>query len=278
MYQAFIDNLQTILTGVNPLFLFTLVIFVGLYIFWRGCISSRKDNSSIFDIFIMSSLFGILLGRISFIINNWSSFASNIWYWLPYEKYGNEIHLFRVLPWRYFRVWDWGIDILLMFIGFFLMATIWSVFVKKWQWSHIFPTIFFSVQSMLGIAFLLLGGSSGNDEWIVQGVVMLLIPLVMLFLKNSTKVITKKRKDSKVPIILETFFILISTMYISHTYLTIKITDIERVGVFFFIAWSVLGTIFHMRNSRKDYVTIEKVSSVREVSPMELNQPIKLPK
>jgi hypothetical protein len=260
------------------LILFILVVFIGLYIFWRGCMSTRKNNSSVFDIFIISSTFGIIFGRISYIINNWSFFVLQVWYWLPYEKYGEEIHLFRVLPWRFFRVWDWGIDILLMFVGFFIMATIWSLLVKKWQWSHIFPTIFFTVQAMLGIAFLLLGGSSGNDEWMVQGIVMLLIPLVMLFLKNSTNVITKKRKDSIVPVVLDIFFILISTLYISHTYLTTKITEVERGGIFLFIAWSLLGIIFYIRNSRKDYVTIEKVSSVREISPLELNQPIKLPK
>ena len=278
MYQAFIDNLQRILTGINLLILFLLVIFIGLYVFWRGCVSTRKDNSSIFDTFIMSSLFGIVLGRISYIINNWSSFASQIWYWLPYEKYGNEIYLFRVLPWRFFRVWDWGIDILLMFVGFFTMATIWSILVKKWEWSHIFTTIFFSLQVMLGNSFLLLGGASGNEEWMVQGVVMLLIPLVMVFLKNSTKVIAKRRKENRVGIVLDIFFVLLSTLYISYTYLSIQITDIEKGGVIFFVIWSVLGVFFYIRSLKKDPVVIEKVSSVREVSSIELNQPIKLPK
>lgn len=278
MYQAFIDNLQNILSGINPLILFTLVIFVGLYVFWRGCISTRKNNSSVFDTFIMSSLFGIIVGRISFIINNSSSFMSQIWYWIPYEKYGDEIYLFRVLPWRFFRVWDWGIDIFLMFVGFLIMATIWSLIVKKWKWSHVFPTIFFTVQVMLGIAFLMLGGSSANEQWMVQGLVMLLIPLVLLFLSNSTKVINKKKKFNKVSMILDIFFILLSTIYISHTYLTTKITDIERYGVIIFAVWSVLGILFYIRNSKKDYVTIEKVSSVREISPIEMNHPIKLPK
>ena len=239
---------------------------------------TRKNNSSVFDTFIMSTLFGVIVGRISFILNNSSSFMSQIWYWLPYEKYGNEIHLFRVLPWRFLRVWDWGIDIFLMLVGFLIMASIWSLIVKKWKWSHVFTTIFFTVQVMLGIAFLMLGGSSANEQWIVQGSLMLLIPLVLLFLKNSTRVINKKKKFDKASLVLDVFFILLSTVYISHTYLTTNITDIERGGVIFFILWSVVGTYFYIRDSKKDYVTIEKVSSVREISPIEMNHPIKLPK
>ncbi len=278
MYRAFISNLEKILLGINPLILFLLVVFIGLFVFWRGCISTRKNNSSIFDTFLLSLFSGVIFGRISFIINNSASYISKIWYWLPYEKYGDEIYLFRLLPWRFFRVWDWGIDIFSMSIGFLIMTSVWSLFVKKWKWSDIFTTIFFTVQVMLGIAFLILGGSSSNESWMLEGLLMLLMPLILLFLKNSTKVINKKKKFDKAAMILDIFFILLSTLYISHTYLTMDISKIERGGVIFFILWAVLGTFFYILDSRKDYVTIEKVSSVREISPIEMNHPIKLPK
>ncbi len=278
MYQAFTDNLEKMLSGVSPLLLFLLVIFVGLFVFWRGCISTRKNNSSIFDTFLISSFAGVIVGRISFIINNLSSFTSRIWYWLPYEKYGDQVYLFRLLPWRFFRVWDWGIDIFSMFIGFLIIASVWGTIVKKWKWSHIFTTIFFTVQVMLGLAFLILGGANTRNTWMVEGVVMLLIPLILLFLKNSTKVINKRKKFNKVSLILDIFFVLLSTLYIAYTYLVMNISYIEKGAVILFVFWSLLGTIFYISDSKKDNVTIEKVSSVREISPVEMNHPIKLPK
>jgi len=198
VYSAILDKFQEILTSVNPFFLLLTVLLIGMYVFWRGCSETRKDISSIFDIFIISLFSGLLLGRISYIISNWTRFASSVWYWLPYEKYGDEIYLFRVLPWRFFRVWDWGIDILTMFVGFLLVASLWVLFVKKWKWSHMFTTIFFTAQIMLAISFLLLGGVSRNEQWILQGIVMVLLPSVLFFLKNSIKRIMIGKKEVRI--------------------------------------------------------------------------------
>ncbi len=278
MYLAVLEKFQEILTRVNPLFLFVIVLLFGLYVFWRGCLETRKNPSSIFDVFIISLFFGLVLGRISHIITNWSRFASSIWYWLPYERYGGETHLFRVLPWKFFRIWDWGIDILAMFVGFLLVASLWVLLVKKWKWSHMFTTIFFTAQVMLAMSFVLLGGASGNEQWIVQGAVMFLLPAVLFFLKNSVKRIMIDKKEIRVLAILDVVFIILTVAYIAHTYLTIDISNVERGGVITFVVWTVLGTIFYITDLKKDNVIIEKVSSVRIVSPVDVNQPIKLSK
>jgi hypothetical protein len=278
VYQAIIEKFSEILAKINPLFLFILVILSGLYVFWRGCSESRKNNSSIFDTFFISSFFGLIFGRISYIITHWENFSSYIWYWLPYEKYGNEVFLFRVLPWRFFRLWDWGIDILLMFLGFILVASFWILVVKKWKWSHLFNTIYFTAQIMLAFSFFLLGGYSKNNDWMIQGIFMMLLPLTLLLLKNSVRGIMIGKKESKVLIVLDVFFIFLTVTYIAHTYLTTDINHIERVGIITFITWTALGTIFYILDSRKDNVTIERVSSVSIVSPIDINQPIKLPK
>lgn len=278
MYSAILDKFQEILTSVNPFFLLLTVLLIGMYVFWRGCSETRKDISSIFDIFIISLFSGLLLGRISYIISNWTRFASSVWYWLPYEKYGDEIYLFRVLPWRFFRVWDWGIDILTMFVGFLLVASLWVLFVKKWKWSHMFTTIFFTAQIMLAISFLLLGGVSRNEQWILQGIVMVLLPSVLFFLRNSVKRIMIGKKEVRVLAILDVIFIMLSLIYTSYTYLTVEVSDIEKGGVITFVVWTVLGIVFYLYDLRKDNVTIEKVSSVRVVSPGDVNQPVKLPR
>lgn len=278
MYQLLIEKIGQVLSGIHPLFLFSFVISIGLYVFWKGCTESRKNNSSIFDIFTISSTLGLVIGRVGYIISNWSDFSSYIWYWLPYEKYGEEMFFFRVLPWRFFRVWDWGIDILLMFVGFLGIATIAVVFVKKWKWSHLFPTLFFTAQIMLAISFFLLGASINNNAWVIQGTVMILLPLTLYFLVNSVKKIMIGKKERKVLVILDIFFISLTMIYIAHSYLSTEITSVERVGIYFFSVWTVLGIIFFIMNSRKGKVTIEKVSSVRIVSSIDINQPIKLSK
>jgi hypothetical protein len=278
VYSAILDKFQEILTSVNPFFLLLTVLLIGMYVFWRGCSETRKDISSIFDIFIISLFSGLLLGRISYIISNWTRFASSVWYWLPYEKYGDEIYLFRVLPWRFFRVWDWGIDILTMFVGFLLVASLWVLFVKKWKWSHMFTTIFFTAQIMLAISFLLLGGVSRNEQWILQGIVMVLLPSVLFFLRNSVKRIMIGKKEVRVLAILDVIFIMLSLIYTSYTYLTVEVSDIEKGGVITFVVWTVLGIVFYLYDLRKDNVTIERVSSVRVVSPVDVNQPVKLPR
>jgi hypothetical protein len=196
---------------------------------------------------------------------------------LPYEKYGDEIYLFRVLPWRFFRVWDWGIDILPMFVGFFLVATLWVLLVKKWKWSHLFTTIFFTAQVMLAMSFVLLGGASSNEQWIFQGAVMILLPTVLFFLKNSVKKIMIGKKEIRILAVLDVIFIVLTVIYTAYTYLTIEISNIERGGVITFVIWTLLGTIYYLYDLRKDNVTIEKVSSVRIVSPVDVNQPVKLP-
>lgn len=278
MYSDILEQFQQLLIAVNPLLLFVIVILLGTYVFWRGLSQTRKNVTSIFDVFLISLTGGLVLGRISHIISNWDNFSSFIWHWLPYEKYGPEIHLFRVLPWRFFRIWDWGIDVLAMFVGFLLVSGFWVLVVKKWKWSHVFTTIFFTAQIMLALSFVLSGGALGNEQWIVQGVVMLLLPTVLFFLNNSVKRVMMGKKEAKVIAVLNLVFILLTVTYIAYSYFSIDLKDVENISVIVFILWTLAGMIYYLFDLRNDNVTIEKVSSVREVSAIDINQPIKLPK
>ncbi len=276
MFKQFFEAFSNLFSNVHPVFLFSFIIVFGLYIFWRGCIDTRKNNSSIFDLYILSTIMGLVVGRISYVITRWEDFSSYIWYWLPYEKYGDEIFLFRVLPWRFFRIWDWGIDVLLMFVGFLITASLLTVAFKRWRWDHLFTTIFFTAQSMLAMSFLVLGTFSKNLEWVLQGAAMVLIPFILFILKNSVRKVVIGPKERKILILLDIFFILISLTYTTYIYLSKEVTFMERYGIYVFCGWTVLGIIVYLFSSRKDNVTIEKVSSVNIVSPVDVNQPIKL--
>jgi len=278
VYLDILEKIQEILNSVSPLILFVIVVLVGMYVFWSGSMETRKDTSSVYDIFVTSLLGGLVVGRICYIIINWEQFSNFIWYWLPYEKYGEEIYLFRLLPWRFMRIWDWRIDILSMFVAFILIATFWVLVVKKWRWSHMFTTIFFTAESMLALSFVLLGASTGKQNWLTQGIVMTLLPLVLFFLKNSVKKAIIGKKELKILMVLDIFFILITTTYVTYTYFIVNLNNTEKVSIIIFALWSLLGILFYMKETNKADITIEKVSSVRTVSRLDINQPIKLPK
>lgn len=275
MLDSVVESIAKLLSGVSPLLLFLFVISFGMYIFWRGMIETRKDNSSVFDIFFISSFLGLVIGRTIYILTNWSRFARYIWYWLPYEKYGDEIFLFRLLPWRFLRVWDWGIEILIMFVAFLLIVSLWSLFVKKWKWSHVFPTAFFTGLCMLGMTFLLLGFVSVNNEWIVQGLVVLLIPFVRFVLTKSTKAVMIGKKEIKVLAAIDTIFIFLSTTYLLYVYLIEGSSNTEKTGILIWGAWAMFGLVLYLLTVNRNTVVIEKVSSVREVSVIDINRPIK---
>jgi hypothetical protein len=239
---------------------------------------TRKNISSVYDTFVTSLFGGLIVGRICHIIINWEQFSSFIWYWLPYEKYGEEIYLFRLLPWRFMRIWDWRIDILSMFVAFILIATFWVSVVKKWKWSHMFTTIFFTAEGMLAMSFVLLGATNGNQEWLTQGIVMILLPLVLFFLKNSVKKAIVGKKEIKILMLLDIFFITLTTAYVTYTYFVADINNTEKASIITFALWTLLGIIFYMKETKQADITIEKVSSVRTVSHLDINQPIKLPR
>jgi len=278
VYLDILEKIQQILNSVSPLILFVIVLLLGMYVFWSGSMETRKNISSVYDIFVTSFLGGLVVGRICYIIINWEQFSSFIWYWLPYEKYGEEIYLFRLLPWRFMRIWDWRIDILSMFVAFILIATFWVVIVKKWKWSHMFTTIFFTAEGMLAISFILLGASTANQEWLTQGIVMVLLPLVLFFLKNSVKKAIVGKKEIKTLMLLDIFFITLTTAYVTYTYFIADINNTEKTSIITFAVWSLLGIIFYMKETKQADITIEKVSSIRTVSHLDINQPIKLPK
>jgi hypothetical protein len=278
VYLDILEKIQQILNSVSPLILFVIVLLLGMYVFWSGSMETRKNISSVYDIFVTSLLGGLVVGRICYIIINWDQFSSFIWYWLPYEKYGEQIYLFRLLPWRFMRIWDWRIDILSMFVAFILIATFWVVIVKKWKWSHMFTTIFFTAEGMLAISFILLGASTANQEWLTQGIVMVLLPLVLFFLKNSVKKAIVGKKEIKTLMLLDIFFITLTTAYVTYTYFIADINNTEKASIITFAVWSLLGIIFYMKETKQADITIEKVSSVRTVSHLDINQPIKLPK
>lgn len=273
-----LNKVKSAILWLGPTFTLVLIVILGLYIFWKESSRSRKNNSSVFDIYLFSLSGGLVIARIAYILMNRAEYFKNIWYWLPYEKYGEQVYLFRLLPWRLVRIWDGGLDLLYLFVGMILIQTLLVTVKKKWKWNDMFPPIYLSNWVMFGLSFLLLGVQWGNNVWSNQGLVLLAPYILFLILQAIFTNIQKGSGKEKIRTILQTVFSILSLISIIYIYLPPpKIGVVVIIGVGTWIIWGILGTIFHILASRKrTNVTIEKVSSVRHVTLPDPNKPVRL--
>lgn len=274
-----ISNIINFVRSINPLIGLFIMFFIGLYIFWKEAVRSRKNNSSVFDAFIVSIIVGVFIGRVVYIILNWSDFSSYIWYWLPYERYGDQIYLFRLLPWRFFQFWDGQIDILYTFLGVLLSQTLIVVFRKKWRWSEMFSAMYLSNWVMIALTYLFVGVQGKNDIWIKHGI-WILIPFVLFLLLQGILVnMYKDKRKEVVRMILHNIFALVAVAIISYVYFSSSPQIVTIVGIVILLVWYIAGIIMNTIDSKKvNNVTIESVSSVRQVSIPEITKPIRLPR
>ena len=269
-----ISNIINFVRSINPLIGLFIMFFIGLYIFWKEAVRSRKNNSSVFDAFIVSIIVGVFIGRVVYIILNWSDFSSYIWYWLPYERYGDQIYLFRLLPWRFFQFWDGQIDILYTFLGVLLSQTLIVVFRKKWRWSEMFSAMYLSNWVMIALTYLFVGVQGKNDIWIKHGI-WILIPFVLFLLLQGILVnMYKDKRKEVVRMILHNIFALVAVAIISYVYFSSSPQIVTIVGIVILLVWYIAGIIMNTIDSKKvNNVTIESVSSVRQVSIPEVTKP-----
>ncbi len=259
-------TLKDYIGKVNPLLVYVILFMLALYVFWRGCAESRKNRSSIFDIFLISSFLSFLVGRIVYIILEWSNFSSYIWYWLPYEKYGDKVYLFRLLPWRFFSIWDGGLVIVAVFVSLILSLTFFSLVVKKWRWKHMFFSIYFSSTTMLGFSFLYLGFTSGFKDWIYRGVgLIFILGLFFLLFKFIYKIVKNPLYEKYILGYIGTLIVLISSLYIVYLYISSDLSLLEDILVGIFLIWSFVMSFFFISDLRKAKVRIQSVSTVRSV-------------
>ena len=258
--------LKEYIQNIHPLLIYIILFTFGLYVFWRGCSESRRNRSSIFDIFIISSFLSLVIGRIVYIILEWTSFSSFMWYWLPYEKYGDEIYLFRLLPWRFFRIWDGGLIILGVFVSLILFLTFFSLVLKKWRWKHVFFPIYFSSTTMLGFSFIYLNFLSGFNQWIYRGLILVSILIIFFVMYKFIYKIVKNPVYEKYLLgYIGVLVVIISSAYIVYLYLSSDLSLLENILVGIFLIWSLVMSFFFISDLRKARVKIRSVSTVRSV-------------
>jgi hypothetical protein len=237
---------------------------------------TRKNASSVFDIFLLSILGGLIAGRIIYVLSNWGDFSQTVWWWLPYERYGDQVYLFRLLPWKFLNIFDGGLDILVMFVAYLLSSSFLSSFVKRWSWKDTFPTIFFSGETMLSFSFLLLGLSNQNTTWLYEGLILLISPVISIILITYVNKIQKPQRERKIYLWANVLLSTLTGGGVGYIYLSGGLDIFEKVTVIIFLVWVAIGVLVFFLVARKtENIVIEKVSSVRSI---EVGSPVKLSK
>lgn len=271
-----LEAIRNFLIVLNPLWVYLILIVAGLFVYWRGCTETRKNRSSIFDTFVISIFSAILIGRISFLSIHWSEYSRYAWYFLPYERYGDTVYLFRLLPWRFMRIWDGGLTIFVAMVAFLIILSLLVIFYKKWRWYQVYFPVFFSMTSMLGLSFIYVGIIDSYAIWAIRGAALTLLPIIFWAISKILLVTIKKGiKRRKVLVYIGVLLVTLSSLYISYEYLSDSVSRFEFISVIALLVWTAIMDIFTIIDLNRPSVEIEKVSSVRAVD-IEVNQPIRV--
>lgn len=274
--SEYITTIREFIVLINPLWIYLIIFVVGLFVYWRGCTETRKNRSSIFDTFFISIIFGSILGRASYLAINWSEYSDFVWYFLPYEKYGDTVYLFRLLPWRLMRIWDGGLTIFVAMIGFLIMLTLLVLFLRKWRWYQVYFPVFFSMITMLGLSFMYVGVVGDFTGWILRGLGLFVVPLVFWLISKILLFTVKNGiKRRKLLVYIGTIIVTAISLYISYEYLSDEISRFEFIFIIILLLWTAIMDIFLIIDINKPNVKIESVSTIRAVD-IEINQPIRI--
>jgi hypothetical protein len=273
--QDVINTIREFLIQLNPLWVYFVISVIGLFVYWRGCTETRKNRSSIFDTFFLSIIFGLIMARISYIVINWSEYIRYPWSFVPYERYGDTFYLFRLLPWKFIRVWDGGLTIFVAMVAFLVLITLLVILMKKWRWYQTYFPTFFSMISMLGISYIYVGFITETKSWIVNGGILLVVPLIFWLISKFLLVSIKNGiKRRKTLVYIGILLVTLTSMFIAYQYLIDKVSQFEFISVIVLIVWTAVMDILLVIDINRPNVTIERVSSVRAID-IEINQPIK---
>ena len=271
------ESLRNFLINLHPLWVYLVIFLTGLFFYWRGCTETRKNRSSIFDTFFISMLASLIIGRISYLVINWADYSRYSWWYIPYENYGEgSVYWFRLLPWRFLRIWDGGLTIFVVMIAFLVILTLLVLFYKKWRWYQLYFPIFFSMTVMLGMSFIYLGVINSYANWYLRGGVLISLPLVFwaiskILLFTIPNGVKRRKTLVYIGILLSTLV----SLYISYAYLSDTISNFEFGSVITLLIWTAIMDIYAIIDVNKPNLEIEKVSGVRSVD-IEINQPIRI--
>lgn len=138
---------------------FILAFLVSGFIFWRKGREEHYSETQLFDGYLLSVIFGFLVGRVGYIAINFSNFEWNIIKWLDIFAYpgshillglmGSTLYLARFAQkkkWDVFEILDFwflatAASSVFRYVGYFFDGTLFGK-VAELPWGVIFPGVF----------------------------------------------------------------------------------------------------------------------------------------
>lgn len=262
--------------GFLPIVIVTTIL--TLYIFWKSSLDTEKNANSVFDGFLFSSILMVIWGRITYILTNPIDYQGLIWSFIPYERYPDGLYIFRLLPWRYLRIWDGEFLFTGLFIGFIIGASLFILLYKRWRWREMMGTVIFSSALYLGILLLVSGFLVESNDIFKQGVTILSLVLISrIVLKLLTKSLKERAYKTweSLSFYLTFFFSVLLSIYIPSSLLSSEITYWDRVNLYVFIVFSIVSHLIFVIDVFRKNVKIKTEYRTRSVS-ISANQPIKI--
>ncbi len=278
--EQFLEIIINFINQIGFWPLFVLGLFLSLFLFWKESYL-HKDRNSAFDMWFFTILFAMFWARLSFIIANWGLFESLPWALAPYERYGEDIYFFRLLPWRFFDLRDGGFLFTSIFSAYILFAFLYNIFVKRWNWREMFLPVILSAEVLLVFVLIVYGALVGLPDVVLGGffigAVILGFLAIIMFLRFMLK------KNYLVDILpglinfVVMLFILVSFALITRLFLSYDISLIDRINVFVMNLTGVILAFYFIFVEKRKKNTRESVilGGGRRSVIMNVNKPFK---
>lgn len=254
-----------------------LIVFViGMYFFWRDAMKTRKNRNSVFDIYMLTSILMLFWGRAMYVISSAAEYKGLIWFLSPYERYSDGIYYFRLLPWRYFRIWDGGVMYIPMFVSFIVIGFIATTVLKKWRWREVIGSVYLTGSVMFGLTLFISGSLGENTEIYKQGLVLLVISGVYIFVQGFLERAFARFRDKmdKYMFVLSYIFSLVVSFYIYSSLEPATQIDLNHIKAL--IIFTGISSVMFFLDMSKKNIGIEAVGvSTKQVGT---NQPVKMVK
>ncbi|MBU0576192.1 prolipoprotein diacylglyceryl transferase [Patescibacteria group bacterium] len=136
-----------------------LAFLVTAFVFWRKTREEHYLQDQAFDAFLLTSMVGLVMGRVGFVIQHLSEFGFNLWHWLDVVNHpgssisigllGASLYLYRYAgkqKWDQFEVLDYwflavAAGMVLRQIGNFF-AGVGFGYQTNLPWGMVFPGVF----------------------------------------------------------------------------------------------------------------------------------------
>lgn len=273
------EYVERIFQGLGFLSVLLLLYFGSLLFFWYESMRASKNRNAIFDQWFVTSLSMIFWGRLMYLITNWKSFIYSYWFWIPYEKYGENTYLFRAMPWRILQIWDGGFLFIPMYAAFLVVSYLYVVIYKRWRWKEMMYTVVASANLMLGGTLFVYGYFIKSDAVVNYGLFLLFFFFVFWSVRGIFRIIYRKDKVKleKLFDMLSAVYLVLSAALIGYIFLNQNISTVDRVHVYITIIFSAFMLFIFLKDVKRGEVAPPQPDlSFGGEKTITLNQSIKI--